>query len=194
MTNDLYSTPSWCVRRLVENFPELCDLSVSSKGVWLEPAAGKGNLIREFNSVLPQRPIWDAFDVDEQHKDTLKSLADVTIGDFTHMKPVPRKYEVIVTNPPYSIAMEFVEKAREFEPKYLILLLRTNFLASQTRADFMREFTPDVYLLPNRPCFVRGKSDNTEYMWAVWDRDKTPGTPGKILMLNSTSVAERKLG
>lgn len=194
IANDLYSTPSWCIRRLVEKFPELCSLNMHSRGVWLEPAAGKGNLIQELNLTLPSRPIWDAFDIDAQHEAELKKLGDTTIGDFRHMTVKQHAYEVIITNPPYSIAMPFIEKAMQFNPKYTIMLLRTNFLASEARANFMQNHTPDVYVLPNRPCFVRGKSDNTEYCWCVWDRDKAPGSPGKLVMLDTTPLAERKLG
>lgn len=90
--------------------------------------------------------------------------------------------------------MEFIEKAMEFKPKYTVMLLRTNFLASEDRSDFMSNYTPDLYVLPNRPCFVRGKSDNSEYSFMVWDRDKPHGAPGKIVMLDTTPLVERKLG
>lgn len=195
MTNDLYSTPSWCIRRLVEKFPELADLSMNRNSVWLEPAAGKGNLVQELNLALPQRPTWDLYDIDGQHEAALRNLGDTYICNFCHTKITrPCQYEVVITNPPYSIAMEFIEKAMEFKPKYTVMLLRTNFLASEDRSDFMSTYTPDLYVLPNRPCFVRGKSDNSEYAWFVWDRDKPKGTPGKVVMLDTTPLVERKLG
>lgn len=197
VANDLYSTPSWCVRRLVEGFPELCDLSMSSRGVWLEPAVGKGHIIEAVNSVIPVRPFWDACEIDAAtvEEGALQNVepGNLFIGDFKDFEP-SNKYQVIITNPPYSLAMDFVEKAMSMQPKYVIMLLRTNFLASEGRASFMQAHTPDLYVLPNRPTFVRGKSDNTEYAWFVWDRDKEPGTPGKVVMLATTPVAERKLG
>jgi hypothetical protein len=49
----------------------------------------------------------------------------------------PRGIQAIVTNPPFTLAVRFAQKALTEVP-YLALLLRTNFLESQERPSFFR--------------------------------------------------------
>jgi hypothetical protein len=61
---------------------------------------------------------------------------------------------ILVSNPPYSLAQEFIEKFLYVDEAYW--LLRLNFLGSQKREPWWRKlgFLPNVYVLPNRPCFA----------------------------------------
>lgn len=69
-------------------------------------------------------------------------------------------YDCIITNPPYSLAEEFLRKSLEIAP-VVCFLLRLNFLGSQKRAAFLSKNPPDVYVLSERPSFVNGKTDST---------------------------------
>lgn len=91
---------------------------------------------------------------------------------------------MIITNPPFAHAMEFIRKSFEFDAEYIVFLLRLNFLASKARAAFMSMNTPDVYVLSVRPSFIRtGQGDSVDYAWFVWRRGKQPETSGKLVIL-----------
>lgn len=193
-SGDWYPTPKFCVDRLLDEVP-------LPHGHWLEPAAGTGALIRAVNQYayltdpfdtasLPSIT-WDACEMSFWAYQELKPLCqNLFIGNFLKTDFEVGKYKVIITNPPYSLAMEFIDKALSLKPEKLVLLLRTNFLESEKRVQFMRSNTPDVYVLPSRPSFTGKGNDATSYAWFVWS--KTPQTQGIIQVLESTPLAQRK--
>jgi hypothetical protein len=77
----------------------------------------------------------------------------------------------ILTNPPFSLAMEFVEHALNQAPE-AFMLLRLNFLASAKRKEFWKRHEPDaLFVLSSRPSFTEnGKTDATDYAWFYWGR------------------------
>lgn len=168
---DYYPTPAWCVLRLLEH--------VGLPGWdWLEPAAGEGHIIRAVESVLPNTA-WSAIELREECGAPLRSMGlnttpgGLVIGDFLSMKPVMRKhgYDLALSNPPFSLAQEFVEQGLRFADE-VIYLLRLSFLESQKRqAFFARVGVPDVFVLPERPSFTGEGTDSCAYAWMRWRRD-----------------------
>jgi hypothetical protein len=164
--DDYYATPAWCVRAL------LASVQLPG-GRWLEPAAGDGAII---HAVLEQRRdvSFAACEIDETHQKPLESAgaALIRIDDFVSLErwepvPVTPYYRVVVTNPPFSQSLEFVEACLRRAP-IVVMLLRLNWLASQKRNPFLREHTPSVYILPRRPSFTGTGTDATDYAWMVW--------------------------
>ena len=86
-------------------------------------------------------------------------------------------YNMIITNPPFSLAQQIAEKAlREIMPMgYVVLLLRLNFFGSQKRFRFWQEYKPQAVFIHNkRLCFTGdGKTDSIEYMHCVWQKGHT---------------------
>lgn len=163
---DYYPTPAWCVRALLKTVQ-------LPGGRWLEPAAGDGAIIRV---VLEHRRdvSFAACDIDETHRPSLENAgaALIRIDDFVKLEryepvPVTPYYQVVITNPPFSQAMEFTEAALRRAP-VVVMLLRLNWLASQKRNAFLRENPPSVYVLPRRPSFTGTGTDATDYAWMVW--------------------------
>jgi hypothetical protein len=114
----------------------------------------------------------------------------VEIADFLTWKPPVAPFSVCITNPPYSIAEEVTRKCQVIA-EITVLLLRVNFLASGERAEWLKAWTPDVYVIPNRPSF-RGKgTDSTEYAWFVFDRRRRTGA-GQLSILATTPKEIRK--
>ena len=87
--------------------------------------------------------------------------------------------DVIITNPPFSLAMEFLNKslAVTTEKGIVIMLLRLGFMASKKRYEFMKENPPtDLYILHKRPSFTGKGTDSQEYAWCIWDKIKSSQT------------------
>lgn len=195
--DDRYFTPAWCVERLLEEI----DLP---KGLWLEPCAGNGAIIKACNSLHSQwHPYmkWRANEINKKYEGDLLKLVQhyhLRIGDFLTMNLLDMYPEdnqenpdVIITNPPFALAMQIVEHAFTFDPTYVVMLLRLNFLASASRAAFMRRRMPDVYVLPNRPSFTGGATDSIEYAWFVWGPESSNNC-GEIRVLATTNQEDRK--
>jgi len=181
MKADAYPTPPWCVDRLLE----VEDLDLPG-GEWLEPGGGTGNIIRAVSAKRADVK-WHTVEVRRQcQKGLVEAVGQadrVAIGDFLQM-PVPKtKYKVAFTNPPFSLAREFVEKSLHFADR-VVMLLRLAFLETDTRADFLRGNMPDVYVLPDRPSFVNGGHDYSAYAWFVWSHVRKDA--GKLRILAST--------
>ena len=87
-----------------------------------------------------------------------------THADFLELPAPAKPYDLVITNPPFQLAMEFVQHAMRFiQPAGAVaMLLRLNWLASLKRADFLRRFCPDVHVLPRRPSFTGRGTDATE--------------------------------
>ncbi len=198
---DFYITPPWTVHRLLERI----DLP---GGRWLEPCAGDGTLIRAINEKRPDVS-WSAGELREEMRSSLEDAYEeqLRMGDFLETElsdwsNVGDPFDVIVTNPPYSLAMPFVKKCMSMS-KLTVMLLRLNFWGSETRQSFMLNYPPDTYVLPNRPVFAlnqHGKPgvDSPEYAWFVFhSQEFYANAPsdyaGKIQILGTTSKQERKL-
>lgn len=198
--NDFYRTPAFCVERLLEEV-EL------PKGLWLEPCAGDGAIIKACNSMYSQwRPPmkWRANEIDKKHESSLRKLMQhyhLRIGNFLTMSVLdmyPEDHQeypdVIITNPPFALAMQIIQHSFIFRPRYIVMLLRLNFLASATRNSFFKKYMPDIYVIPDRPKFTEKGRDSIDYGWFVWGPAciENGCCEGKIKVLATTNVEDRK--
>lgn len=146
---DFYATPPETVRAFLANFD-----GISSGDRILEPSAGNGQIVK----VLRE----GGYD-------------NVTIGSFFDYEP-DCGYDVIIGNPPYSLALDFINKSLELlhPGGLLIFLLRTNFLESEKRFKWWQEHPlSGLYTLHKRPSFTGRGTDATSYSWFVWERGGT---------------------
>lgn len=153
--NDFYETPGWCVRALLRTV-DLPD------GRWLEPAVGRGAIVKAVNEFRPSLDrSWTGVDIESRTWDFT-----VNLGDFRDF--ILPRFDVVITNPPFLQSLEFAEKALKVG-KVVVMLMRLNWLASVKRNQFLRENPPSVYVLPKRPSFTDdGWTDATDYAWFVW--------------------------
>ena len=168
--SDAYSTPSWCVRRLLEAValplempcgnPAGCDSAPCVRpAVWVEPCAGDGAIISACHGHFERisgRAMWWANEIRPECAKALQACGvdELTCGDYLQLPA--RGGDVIITNPPYSIAFEVTRKACSEAP-WVALLLRLNALGSGVesgRSVWFRGNPPDVHVLPNRPAYV----------------------------------------
>ena len=203
---DNYPTPAWTTKRLFEQ------IDPDGRKYWgqqlLEPCAGEGAIIAaanefykgHFDRTGQDGPIWTS---NELRKDAKIVLS-------RHVKPLNQNYRdyldpdmtgwkgatepaLIISNPPFSIAHEVIQRSLRFHEAEVIMLLRLNFLASVKRSQFMRNFPPDVFVLPNRPDFkAHGKTDSIEYAWFRWPGEDRRRDAGQIFPLKTTPLAERR--
>lgn len=162
--HDFYATPVDVVKNFLNgyNLPE---------GNILEPSAGNGNIIKAIRETGFSNNIT-AVELREEEVSNLNEIAnEVIIGDF--FKYVPTKeFSVIIGNPPYTYAKEFIDKCFEIsnENTVIIMLLRTAFLESKSRFNFWQQHPlNELHVLSKRPSFTGKGTDATSYSWFVWD-------------------------
>jgi len=169
--NDFYATPAASVASLLNV------LTIPAGATFLEPCRGAGDI---YNRIECRQRLY----------------CELSEGiDYLTWKPSCRT-DLIITNPPFTLALEFLQKSLA-EADTVIYLLRINFLGSQRRRAFWQANRPThVMVLPNRPVFawhckakgcgasypprstrlcscggrVGPGTDATEYSWFAWDR------------------------
>jgi hypothetical protein len=119
-----------------DSIPSLSDI--------LEPAAGNGHISSVLQTNGFEVESYDLYDYSgvEEPKTKVKTGVDFLKTDF-------RKYDWVVTNPPYSkdLLMPFVKKSLNIAKKGVAMFLKGTFLESNTRADFFKESGQLRYIL-----------------------------------------------
>lgn len=172
---DFYITPRSTINALFENY--------DIKSGWiLEPCAGNGAICK----ALRECPKWDgslyAMEIRSEEQEMLSNYCDdvlmldflqAGLDDFTHPMPVPPR--TIITNPPFSIAEEVIEKCFQIAGEHteIIMLLRLGFLEAVKRKPFWGKH-PNVSLitLANRPSFTGNGTDDSAYGWYIWNNER----------------------
>lgn len=147
---DNYPTPINAVEAL------LSKLTLRDNDNFLEPCRGTKNIFDRIN--LPKKQKFWA---------EINEGVDYLSTDFIQQ-------DVIITNPPFSLTIEFIKKSLSelTHDGTLAYLQRVNFLGSKCRVDFWAEigFPNKTPIIVPRPRFVNGGSDSCEYMWMIWDK------------------------
>jgi hypothetical protein len=145
---DAYQTPAWAIDSIREQIVWGENPSI------LEPCSGDGNI----TGMLILRGVARRIE-----------WAEVTKGrDFLEIA-YPQRFDFIITNPPFSLAREFIEKSLTIA-NCVVMLLRLNFLGSQSRKELWEKHPPTaIHVLTKRPSFTGHGTDATDYAWFVWD-------------------------
>lgn len=192
--NENFPTESWVVKALLNEL----SLPMVDK-LWLEPCAGEGAILNAVHDWVGEQdeglpPAWDCVEIRKEGAEYLRRMRDnrtcpVTIdnvyeADYLTWIPgnMPSYHDVVITNPPFSIALEVIQKSFQIAPQaHVIMLQRLNFLGSKKQAPFWWKYPPDLYVLGmNRPSFkADGSTDSIEYSWFHWppgNRERSKGT------------------
>lgn len=169
----------------------------------LDPCAGGNNEIRVesgikeiYHPMSYQTAIHNVFgncnvnNIDIREDSLSEVKGDYLKLDVKHFSP-----QVIITNPPFNLAVSIIEKALNdvADDGYVIMLLRLNFFGSKERKPFFDKYMPEWcfvhhirigftdkkdengYVLFNKDGKVkRGSTDSIEYMHAVWRKGYKP--------------------
>ena len=157
--DDFYATDPKAVEML-------CDLEKFSN-VIIEPACGMGHI----SNVLKNRG-YSVMSMDLVDR----GYPGCVIGDF--LKCGKRNADAdIVTNPPYKLAQEFVEKSMEViaSGHKVAMFLKLTFLETVKRRELFKKYPPKtVYVASQRiACWPNGKPTAQSmvcYAWFVWEK------------------------
>lgn len=195
---DLYPTPvdgTESIIPVLEVMREHMDLASNDQcRVW-EPACGDGRMARVLD--------WHGFNV---FGSDFRETPGYGFGGIDFLKDQPRttgliphdSFDIIVSNPPFSLAEQFIRRALSITPN-VAMLLKATYWNAASRLPFFVEHRP-AFVLPLtwRLAFLeseRGKSPLMDCIWVVWSdlgeehcvfepiqRRRYPGYAGKGLI------------
>jgi len=156
--DDFYATDPKAVEML-------CELEKFSENV-IEPACGQGHIAKVLESKGYNVIACDLID---------RGYGRGGIDFLTlHRKNIDAD---IVTNPPYSLAQDFVEKAMDVVSTghKVAMFLKLTFLETAKRRDLFKKYPPKtVYVASQRiACWPNGKPTSQSmvcYAWFIWQK------------------------
>lgn len=167
--DDCYETPGWGTEAILPQLPDLKGLRI------LEPSCGTGQMVRVLLDRGADPKLVHGIELNYGRAQACASRCgiEVVCGDFLTMAIARGTYDLIVGNPPYEQAFEFIRAAmRAADTRAhgtVAMLLRQGFAAGKARSQWHRENPSDMRVLPVRPDFLGdGGSDRYDYAWFVW--------------------------
>ena len=190
---EFYPTPAEAILPILET-----DLIALPGGVWIDPCAGTGRIVRTVNDVRDDVR-WLIVELDERFRPQLEALVRpgrdelLPFGDFIHRDwPFPTA-DVLVMNPPFEHAFDFARTAltRAHE---VLMLQRQGWFGTKGRSAWLRQHCPNVLQLEERPSFTPdGATDSADYPWFHWPRGGHDRREGRVAVLAPPRAGQRDL-
>lgn len=183
--SDYYITPKNCIKDFLNEWlldlrgefwdDRLCVGERPDRALWLDPCAGGDEKHGMSYPEVIEELFGEVAGTIDIRKDSLAECK----GDFLKMDFIEdEKYDVVITNPPFNLAREIIEKSFECvkESGYVVMLLRLNFFGSKARKPFWNQYLPTwAYVHHKRMSFTDdGNTDSIEYMHTVWVKGHSP--------------------
>lgn len=166
--NDYYATDPKAVKQLFDCFA--INKRINS---FLEPCVGGGNIANEVINILKPNTTKFIDIVDRGYPNT-------NVADYLTYNS-DEKFDLIMTNPPYSLGCEFVEKSMPMLNKngYLIMFLKIQFLEGMKRKEMFNKYPPKfIYVFRKRMATWRNGEEFDDigkhwvttmcHSWFVW--------------------------
>lgn len=172
---DLYETPFRITERILDA------LDGVSLGTVLEPARGGGAI----TTVLASRGIpFTAYD----------------LARGVDFRDERRNFDTVLTNPPFSLAREFIDTSQRVADRHIVLLLPLSYLHGKQRHDeVFRRYRNlrTVYVLTRYPMLGerlrrdgKYRTGMMVYAWFHWDKGHT-GLPAIDWLDNNDDILRR---
>lgn len=201
---EAHYTPAWVVDALLED--PACPLPLVPGGHWVDAGAGDGALHRAVSRHMANLR-WTLVEPYAQprtgHPATrivrniwVRENGSPVVPDA--LVPLVEDANVVISNPPFSLAVRFVLAARAACPDATIVLLQRLGWLDEAREGFFRAHIPDVYVLPRRVAFLRPTGGEQPKMaglcaWFVWEPEGRPGWHAGTLRLLQRPRAQEVL-
>jgi len=163
--NDYYATPAEATQALLDREEIIYPA--------LEPACGEGHIAKLLSEL-------DTYSTDLVDRGFGDGNIDFLTEDFTIYGIMNTGINTVITNPPFNLFQEFVEKALKVAKKKVIMFGKIQALEGQKRATFL-ETSPlkTVYVFKKRinpmrngsPVDENGKkwASTMAFAWYVWE-------------------------
>lgn len=166
--NDYYATPFESTKAILKR--EMLGSTI------LEPACGEGHIGKVVKDYYPNSEITlcDLIQRDDKFNLGITGGVDFLTAEFG------RKFDTVITNPPYALAKDFVEKALDVSTNKVLMFLKIQFLEGQSRKKFFQGSPLKyVYVFSERQNPMRNGNDRDEngkpwsstmcFAWFVWE-------------------------
>lgn len=174
--HEVFRTPNYSVQPLLDYFK-----SYSFEGEGYDPSAGDGRMMRLIHHMNPTASFHmnDIRPEEEADMRAVPNTKTVTIGDYLAQTNLPQ-VDWWITNPPFTLTTEFVDKATTHTSGPIFVLQSMQFLGAKKRLDwFKKSGLTHVLQLVRRPIWeidggVKSPNNVFNYVWMVFqpnDRD-----------------------
>ena len=166
--NDFYATAPETTKLFLYEFWK----DNSFEGEILEPSCGQGHMAEVIKQLYPNAEITSTDLID-------RGYGQGGINFLTHN--YGKTFDTVITNPPFSLANEFIEKGLEVSDRLVIMLCKIQLLEGVKRKDMFKN-TPLKYVYVHttrqatwkegQPLDPKGKKWATTMCmaWFVWDK------------------------
>ena len=162
---DYYATPK-CSTEAILN-----EIKFSKEDVIFEPSAGGGHIVEVLKKYYPNNKIitndlvYRNYPLDYQVDYLKEKICDC---------------DITITNPPFKLAKEFIEKALTISNKYVIMFAKIQLLEGLNRYEMFKKYPPKyIYVFSNRqnplrngnPLDEKGKKwcSTMCFAWFIWE-------------------------
>jgi hypothetical protein len=161
---DNFPTPPWATRALLEHV--IADAGPFRKMTCWEPACGAGHMAR------PLKEYFGKVKASDVH-----AYGHGAVADFLSAPLEASSVDWVITNPPFRLAEEFIQRSLIAARHGVAILARTVFLESVGRYREMFDQSPPTKFaqFTERVPMVKGRLDAkastaTGYAWFVWEK------------------------
>lgn len=171
--NDYYATNPQSVRDLLDTY------EIDGE-TFYEPCVGEGHIAKVLKDYFPNAEVYGTDLVDRGYGDGRFDFLNENWEDRQDLL-IPRKVDWIITNPPYSLAKEFIDKSLNMTNKGVAMFLKIQFLEGQARKEWFKNSPLKyVYVFSKRQDpFRNGEEVNPKtgkkwgstmcFAWFVWE-------------------------
>lgn len=156
--DDFYPTPEYMTEALLSNW--------KFDGTVWECACGDGRMSEVLKHYRYRVVSTDL--IDRGYYDRTPAAVDFLLENT--------RMDNIVTNPPFSLAYEFMEQGLRLADKCLALLLPVRYLTGKSRAVLYKKNPPrKIIVIPNKVDFIGNGNPVMEFAWFIWDKEDASG-------------------
>ena len=183
---DDFPTPPWATRALVEHV--IVSKNSLREMTCLEPACGRGHMSVALAHYFREVTSFDVFD-----------YGFGGTADFLKYKRPDQSFDWVITNPPFRLGEEFINRSMRIARHGVAMLTRTVFIESVGRYERLFKANPPsrVAQFTERVPMVKGRIDKkastaTGYAWLVWEKAHLSGRTELVWIPACRKTLERE--